>query len=255
MKVVVLAGGYGTRLSEETIVKPKPMVEIGGYPILWHIMNIYAASGFKDFVIAVGYKGEMIKEYFLNFHPHTSDLTVNLTTGIVKYHNSKAPDWTVTAVDTGVKTDTGGRIKRLKPWLDNETFMMTYGDGVGNIDPRKLLDFHRAHGRLATVTAVRPPSRFGSLILERDQVVAFQEKPQTEGGWINGGFFVLDPKVFDYIGGDSAVWESEPLTRLAKDNQLMAFKHEGFWHPMDTVREKTLLESLWDSGKAPWKVW
>lgn len=255
MKVAVLAGGLGTRLTEETVVKPKPMIEIGGYPILWHIMNIYAASGFKDFVIAVGYKGEVIKEYFLNFHPHTSDLTVNLTTGLVKYHNSKAPDWTVTAVDTGLKTDTGGRIKRLKPWLDNETFMMTYGDGVGNVDLRKLLDFHRSHGRLATVTAVRPPSRFGSLVFDRDRVAVFREKPQTEGGWINGGFFVLEPEIFDYLEGDSSVWESEPLTRLAADGQLMAFKHEGFWHPMDTIREKMLLESLWDLGKAPWKVW
>lgn len=255
MKVILLAGGYGTRLSEETDVKPKPMVEIGGHPILWHIMNIYAAAGFNDFVIALGYKGEAIKQYFLNFHPHNSDLTVHLATGAVTYHSNKAPDWTVTLVDTGLSTQTGGRIKNLKSWLGKETFMLTYGDGVGNVDLRALLEFHRGHGKLVTVTAVRPPSRFGSLRFDRNLVTEFSEKPQTEGGWINGGFFVLEPGVFDYIGGDSVAWEGEPLSAIAANGQLMAFRHEGFWQAMDTLREKQLLQALWDSGKAPWKTW
>lgn len=255
MKVVLLAGGLGTRLSEETDVKPKPMVEIGGHPMIWHIMNIYAASGFKDFVIALGYKGEVIKEYFLNFYPHNNDLTVHLGTGQVTYHDSKAPDWTVTLVDTGLKTETGGRIKRVQPWVEGGTFMLTYGDGVGNVDLKRLLAFHRSHGKLATVTAVRPPSRFGNMIFENNRVVEFREKPQTEGGWINGGFFVLEPGVFEYIGSESVPWESEPLPRLAKDGQLMVFQHDAFWQPMDTIREKHLLQTLWDSGTAPWKVW
>jgi len=255
MKVVLLAGGMGTRLSEETDVKPKPMVDIGGHPILWHVMNIYAAHGFNEFVVALGYKGEMIKEYFLNFHPHTSDLTVHLGTGQVRYHDNKAPDWTVSLVDTGLKTGTGGRIKRLRPWLGEGTFMLTYGDGVGNIDLKALLAFHRSHGKLATVTAVRPPSRFGSVEFDKNRVVEFREKPQTEVGWINGGFFVLEPGIFDYITGDGVAWESDPLSRIANDGQLMAYRHEGFWQPMDTLREKHLLQALWDSGKAPWKVW
>lgn len=255
MKVALLAGGMGTRLSEETDVRPKPMVEIGGHPILWHIMNIYAASGFDDFVIALGYKGEVIKEYFLNFHPHTSDFTVHLASGAVNYHANKAPNWTVTLVDTGLKTQTGGRIKRLKPWLGNETFMLTYGDGVGNVNLKALLEFHRSHGRLVTVTAVRPPSRFGSVEFDRNLVVEFREKPQTEAGWINGGFFVLEPGIFDYIKDDSVAWESEPLSRIAGDGQIMAFRHDSFWQPMDTVREKQLLQGLWDSGNAPWKIW
>jgi glucose-1-phosphate cytidylyltransferase len=255
MHVVILAGGLGTRLAEETVVKPKPMVEIGGYPMIWHIMNVYAASGIRDFVVALGYKGEVIKEYFLNFYPHTSDLTMNLATGRASYHNNKAPDWNVTLVDTGLKTETGGRIKRLQSWLGNKRFMLTYGDGVGNIDLKALLAFHEAHGKLATVTAVRPPSRFGSLVLESNRVVKFREKPQTEGGWINGGFFVLEPGIFDYLSEDSGPWESEPLNSIARDGQLMAFPHEGFWQPMDTLREKLLLESLWESDRAPWKVW
>ena len=255
MKVAVLAGGQGTRLSEETEVRPKPMVEIGGHPIIWHIMNIYAASGFKDFVVALGYKGEVIKEYFLNFYPHTSDLTIHLATGQVKFHANKAPDWTVALVDTGLKTETGGRVKRLRPWLGGETFMLTYGDGVGNVDLNGLLAFHKAHGKLATVTAVRPPSRFGSVVFEQNRVLEFREKPQTEGGWINGGFFVLEPGVFDYINGDSVSWESQPLHDIAADGQLMAYRHEGFWQPMDTIREKHLLQALWESGKAPCKVW
>ncbi len=255
MKVVLLAGGLGTRLAEETEIKPKPMIEIGGHPLIWHIMNIYAASGFKDFVVALGYKGEAIKEYFLNFHPHTSDLTVNLATGQVVYHTNKAPDWNVTLVDTGLQTQTGGRIKRLKPWLENQTFMLTYGDGVGNIDLTGLLAFHRSHGKLATVTTVRPPSRFGSVLFQNDRVLRFTEKPQTEAGWINGGFFVVEPGVFDYISGDSVPWESEPLTNIAVDGQLMGYRHNGFWAPMDTLREKKVLEAMWDAGNPPWKVW
>lgn len=255
MKVVLLAGGIGTRLAEETDVRPKPMVEIGGHPIIWHIMNIYAAAAFTDFVVALGYKGDLIKEYFLNFYPHNSNFTVHLGSGCVTYHDNKAPDWTVTLVDTGLHAQTGGRIKRLRPWLDNQTFMMTYGDGVGSIDLRALLTFHRSHGRLATMTAVRPTSRFGSVVFNGHQVVEFTEKPQTEGGWINGGFFVLEPGVFEYIAGDATVWESEPLSQIAADGQLMAFPHEGFWQPMDTIREKRLLQELWVSGKAPWKVW
>jgi len=255
MKVVLLAGGFGTRLSEETEVKPKPMVEIGGHPMIAHIMNIYAASGFNDFVVALGYKGETIKEYFMNFHPHTSDLSIHLATGKIDYHTNNAPNWTVTLVDTGLKTQTGGRIRRLRPRLGEKTFMLTYGDGVGNIDLKRLLAFHKAHGKLATVTAVRPPSRFGSLVLEDDRVPVFQEKPQIESGWINGGFFVLEPGVFDYIHDDSMPWESEPLHNIALDGHLMAYRHEDFWQPMDTLKEKRVLEALWDSGKAPWKVW
>lgn len=255
MKVVILAGGMGTRLAEETDVRPKPMVEIGGHPLLWHIMNIYAAASFTDFVIALGYKGDFIKEYFLNFYPHNSDLTVHLGSGRVTYHDNKAPDWTVTLVDTGLHTQTGGRVRRLKPWLGSETFMMTYGDGVGSVDLEALLAFHRSHGKLATVTAVRPPSRFGSVVFEENRVLEFREKPQTEGGWINGGFFILEPAALDYISGDSVAWEAEPLQRIAKDGQLMAFRHEGFWQPMDTIREKRLLQELWDSGRAPWKAW
>lgn len=255
MKVVILAGGMGTRLAEETDVRPKPMVEIGGHPLLWHIMNIYAAASFTDFVIALGYKGDFVKGYFLNFYPHNNDLTIHLGSGKVTYHHNKAPDWTVTLVDTGLHTQTGGRIRRLKPWLGSQTFMMTYGDGVGSVDLAALLAFHRSHGKLATVTAVRPPSRFGSLTFEGDRAVEFTEKPQAEGGWINGGFFVLEPGVFDLIAADSTVWEAEPLQRLAKEGQLMAYRHEGFWQPMDTIREKRLLQELWDSGRAPWKVW
>lgn len=253
--VVILCGGLGTRLREETEIRPKPMVEIGGRPILWHIMSIYAAAGFNAFTLALGYKGEMIKEYFLNFHPHTSDLTVHLATGAVDYHSNKAPDWRVTLVDTGLHTQTGGRVKRLEAWLEGQTFMLTYGDGLGNIDLKKLLTFHKAHGKLATVTAVRPPSRFGSLALENDRVLVYREKPQVEAGWINGGFFVLEAGIFDYITGDSMPWEADPLHKLAEDGQLLAYRHEGFWAPMDTLREKHLLQELWDTGKAPWKVW
>jgi glucose-1-phosphate cytidylyltransferase len=253
--VVILCGGLGSRLREETEVRPKPMVEIGGQPILWHIMNIYAAWGATDFKLALGYKAEVIKEYFLNFHPHTSDMTVHLASGRVDYHSNKSPDWLVTLVDTGLHTETGGRVKRLRPWIMNRTFMLTYGDGVGDVDISALLRFHRSHGKLATVTAVRPPARFGNLVLEKDQVQRFEEKSQAEAGWINGGFFVLEPGVFDYIASDSVPWEMDPLQNLAKDGQLMSFRHQGFWAPMDTLREKHRLQEMWDSGKAPWKLW
>ena len=253
--VVILCGGQGTRLREETEFRPKPMVEIGERPILWHIMSIYAAAGLSNFVLALGYKGELIKEYFLNFHPHTSDLTVHLGTGQVNYHSNAAPDWHVTLVDTGLNTQTGGRVRRLKPWLDGKPFMLTYGDGVGNVDLKALWEFHKNHGKLATVTAVRPPSRFGNLTCENSRVQAFKEKPQTDAGWINGGFFVLEPSIFEYIAGDSMPLEIDPLHQLAADGQLMAYRHEGFWAPMDTLREKHLLQELWDSGSAPWKVW
>jgi glucose-1-phosphate cytidylyltransferase len=255
MKVVILAGGLGTRLAEETSVRPKPMVEIGGKPILWHIMNIYASHGFKDFLVACGYKGEVIKEYFHNFLIHNSDLVINLKDGSYEVVSSTAPDWQVGLIDTGSATLTGGRILRLRARVNDETFMATYGDGLADLDIQSLVAFHRAHGRLATVTAVSPTARFGGLEVEGDAVIRFSEKPQTGEGWINGGFFVLEPAVFDYIEGDEVALEREPLERLAADGQLMAFRHAGFWHPMDTLRDKQFLESLWATGKAPWKVW
>ena len=255
MKVIILAGGRGTRLQEETAVKPKPMVEIGGKPILWHIMNIYSAHGFNEFIIAVGYKGEVIKQYFKDFYIYNSDLIVDLSSGKVECINPKSPPWKVMIVDTGLETMTGGRILRLKKFVEGETFMVTYGDGVADIDINKLLQFHRSHGKYATVTAVRPPARFGELKLNGRRVVKFSEKPQTGEGWINGGFFVFEPEVFNYLKDDSTVLEREPLERLAEDGQLYAYIHEGFWHPMDTLRDKLLLENLWNSGKAPWKIW
>jgi glucose-1-phosphate cytidylyltransferase len=254
MKVVLLAGGRGTRLSEETDRRPKPMVEIGGKPILWHIMSIYHAAGLRDFYIACGYKGEFIKEYFRNLHLHQSDLIVDLSKGVCDAIRSNAPDWRITLVDTGVDTMTGGRIRRLQPDLGAATFLVTYGDGLADIDIRKLLAFHKSHGKLATITAVRPPARFGGLILNGDAVGEFTEKPQTGEGWINGGFFVFEPSVFRYLEGDSTVLEREPLEKLAQERQLMAFRHEGFWQPMDTLREKHMLEDLWNSGKAPWDL-
>ncbi|MEW6047594.1 MAG: glucose-1-phosphate cytidylyltransferase [Bacillota bacterium] len=255
MKTVILAGGLGSRLAEETTVRPKPMVEIGGRPILWHIMSIYGSYGFNEFIVALGYKGEVIKEYFLNFYAMNNDLTIDLRTGQTTIHDGNQPNWKVHLVDTGLRTQTGGRIKRLARWIGNETFMLTYGDGVANVDLRRLLDFHRSHSKLATVTAVRPPARFGGLSFDGDLVVQFVEKPQTGEGWINGGFFVLEPGVLEYIEGDDTIWEREPLERLAADGELVAYKHAGFWQPMDTLREKQLLEALWESGKAPWKMW
>ena len=255
MKVAILAGGVGTRLVEETEVKPKPMVEIGGQPILWHIMMHYSYYGFTEFVIALGYKAEVIKKYIVDYCSLNSDLMVKLKTGEVKRSGDTAPDWTVELVDTGMPTLTGGRIKRLIPNLGNETFMLTWGDGLSNVNLHELLAFHRSHGKLATLTAVRPPARFGHLAFNGDQVTQFTEKPQTSEGWINGAFFVLEPGVFEYIDGDSTQWEREPLERLAKDGQLMAFRHTSFWQCMDTLRDKRLLEDLWQKGNAPWKIW
>ena len=255
MKVVILAGGLGTRLSEETEIKPKPMVEIGGGPVLWHIMRGYASYGFNEFILALGYKGEAIKRYFLDYYHLRSNLTVSLAAGTVTPHDGEREDWTVCLVDTGPTTETGGRLKRLAPWVGNETFMLTYGDGVCDANLAALLDFHRAHGRLATVTAVRPPSRFGGLTFNGNLVAEFSEKPQIGEGWINGGFFVMEPGVLDYIEGDDTLLEREPLERLAKDGQLVAYRHEGFWQCMDALRDVRLLQSLWESGKAPWKVW
>ena len=255
MKVVILAGGIGTRLSEETTVRPKPMVEIGGKPMLWHIMNIYAAHGFQEFIVALGYKGEVIKDYFLSFYALNNDLTINLNAGDTTVHGGRQPDWKVHLVDTGLQTQTGGRVKRLRSWIGDETFMLTYGDGVTDLDIKELVQFHKSHGKLATVTAVRPPARFGGLRFEGKHVKEFTEKPQTGEGWINGGFFVLEPGIFDYIEDDTILWEREPVSRLAQEGQLIAYRYEGFWQAMDTLREKRLLESLWESGNAPWKVW
>ena len=256
MKVAILAGGHGTRLAEETDIKPKPMVEIGGRPILWHIMMTYAHQGYKDFIIALGYKGEVIKRYMLDYCTLYSDLTVNLGSGDAKlYDAGNKLDWMVDLIDTGLHTHTGGRIKRLAPYVGKETFMLTWGDGVADIDISRLLAFHRSHGKLATLTAVRPPARYGHLTIEGDLISEFSEKPQIGEGWINGAFFVLEPEVFDYIAGDDTQWEKEPMENLAKDGQLMAYRHTSFWQCMDTLREKQILENYWKSGKAPWKIW
>ncbi|WP_322513833.1 glucose-1-phosphate cytidylyltransferase [Rhodopseudomonas palustris] len=255
-KAVILAGGMGTRIAEETSVRPKPLIEIGGLPILWHIMKIFHAHGVNDFVICLGYKGYLIKEYFSNYFLHQSDVTFNFDDNSILYHKKRAENWTVTLVDTGAETMTGGRVKRIQDYIGNEPFCLTYGDGVGNIDIGALLDFHAAHGKLATITAVSPPGRFGALNFDSgDGVTSFQEKPDGELGWINGGFFVLSPEVFKYIEGDATIWEREPLEGLARDGQLSAYKHHGFWHPMDTLRDKQYLEQLWTSSKAPWKIW
>lgn len=256
MKVAILAGGLGTRLAEETEAVPKPMVTVGGRPILWHIMKLYAHAGFADFVIALGYKAEVIKRYMVEYANLESDLTVDTSTGSVERHDAGRDDWRVELIDTGLPTATGGRIKRLAPYLrDDGTFFLTWGDGVSDLDLHELLAFHRAHGRLCTLTAVRPVARFGHLELDGDRITEFTEKPQTGEGWINGAFFVCEPEVFDYIEGDDTQFELEPLQRLAKDGQLMAHRYGGFWQCMDTVRDRKLLEKLWDSGDAPWKVW
>jgi glucose-1-phosphate cytidylyltransferase len=254
MKAVILAGGLGTRLSEETALRPKPMVEIGGRPILWHILKIYSSHGINDFVICAGYKGYVIKEYFANYFLHMSDVTFDMSQNTMEVHHKKAEPWRVTIVDTGDETMTGGRIKRVAKYIDGP-FCCTYGDGVGDVDITSLIEFHRKSGRLATLTGVQPPGRFGAIQLEGDQVLSFQEKPQGDGSWINGGFFVLDPKVLDLIDGDSVIWERGPLENLAARSQLGIFRHHGFWRPMDTLRDKVELENLWDHHKAPWKIW
>lgn len=256
MKVAILAGGVGTRLVEETEIKPKPMVEIGGQPILWHIMKHYDHYGFNEFVIALGYRGEVIKRYMVEYCSLAGNLTVNLGSGQVDVHDdSPRVNWQVELVDTGQATLTGGRIKRLAPYVGNETFMLTWGDGVSDVNLKDLLAFHKRHGKLATLTAVRPPARFGKLDLEGDRVANFEEKPQLGEGWINGAFFVLEPKVMEYIEGDTTQWEYEPLERLSAEGQLMAYRHDGFWQCMDTLRDKRLLESFWEKGNAPWKTW
>ena len=256
MRVVILAGGLGTRLSEETSVRPKPMVEVGGYPIVWHLMNIYAHYEIKRFVLALGYRGDVIKDYFLRYHATNSDITVNLCSGAVEFHRTHRRDWEVRMIDTGGGTLTGGRLHRLEPHLrDSGTFMLTYGDGVADINIAELLEVHKQHGRIATLTAVRPPARFGTMEFDGDRITNFKEKPQTQEGWINGGFFVFEPEVFDYLHGDETVLEAEPLERLAEDNELMAYRHYGFWQCMDTLRDRNRLQSLWESGEAPWKVW
>jgi glucose-1-phosphate cytidylyltransferase len=255
MKAVILAGGYGTRLSEETSVRPKPMVEIGDKPILWHIMKIFSAYGIQDFIICCGYKGYMIKEYFSNYFLKMSDVTFDMKKNKMEVHQNGTERWRVTLVDTGEKTMTGGRLRRIKNYLSDNTFLFTYGDGVSDINIRELINFHREEKSLATLTAVQPPGRFGILTLKGNKVTSFREKPQGDGAWINGGFFVLEPEVIDYIEGDSTVWEQDPLKKLAQDDMLSAYRHYGFWQPMDTLRDKYVLEELWQSGKAPWKVW
>ncbi len=255
MKVAILAGGYGTRLAEETEIKPKPMVEIGGRPILWHIMKHYAHFGLNEFVIALGYKGEYIKRWMKDYSSLEGDMTVNTKTGEVKVYEKEKTEWVVDLVDTGLNTLTGGRIKRLRPWLGDSTFMLTWGDGVSDVDLNHLLAFHRAQGKLATLTAVRPSARYGHLEFQGDRITSFTEKPQAAEGWINGAFFVLEPEIFDYIDGDQTMWEHEPLTNLAQAGQLVAYKHTSFWQCMDTLREKHILQTLWDSGNPPWKLW
>jgi glucose-1-phosphate cytidylyltransferase len=256
MKAVILAGGHGTRLSEETNLRPKPMIEIGGRPILWHIMKSYSAHGINDFIICCGYKGYLIKEYFSNYFLHMSDVTFDMSKNEMEVHNKKSEPWRVTLVDTGEKTLTGGRLLRVRQYLNEESFCFTYGDGVSDINLKKLIEYHKCNGKDATLTAVRPPGRYGALsIREEDHVIQFQEKAEGKNSWINGGFFVLNPNIFERIDGDNTSWEDEPLSSLAEDKQLKCFKHEGFWQPMDTLREKNLLCDLWNSGEAPWKIW
>jgi glucose-1-phosphate cytidylyltransferase len=258
MKVVILAGGKGTRISEETAIRPKPMVEIGGHPMLWHIMNLYAHHGFKDFVLALGHKGDLVRRYFLDYRSSHSDVTVDLFTGVVDCHENYSDDWTVSLIDTGQETQTAGRVKRLAPYLrKSPRFMLTYGDGVSDIDLGELLAFHESHGRIGTLTAVRPAARFGALVFQGNQIVEFKEKPQTSEGWVNGGFFVFERAFLDLLeeADDLTMLEGMPLERLARDGQLMAFQHPGFWHCMDTLRDKERLEDLWQAGQAPWKTW
>jgi len=255
MKVAILAGGVGSRLSEETEVRPKPMVEIGSYPILWHILKHYSQYGHDEFVVALGYKGDYIRRWFREYSTLSANMRVKTGTGEVINHDHSETDWTIDLIDTGQSTLTGGRIKRLQPWIGNETFMLTWGDGVSDVNLDELLAFHKSHGKLATMTAVRPPARFGHLVFEGDKVKRFTEKPQTSEGWINGAFFVLEPEIFDYIEGDSTQWEHEPMEKLAADGQLMAYKHSSFWQCMDTLRDKQLLQKLWDEGNPPWKTW
>lgn len=256
MKAVILAGGYGTRLLEETVSRPKPMVEIGGKPILWHIMNSYAVHGITEFIIAAGYKAEVVKKYFLNFYAINNDITVDLATGETIIHDGNQPKWKIHVVDTGLGTQTGGRLKRLRTWVEKEDcFMFTYGDGVADINLNELLAYHRSHGKLATVTTVRSPARFGRIAFQGDQVTQFYEKAESAEGWINGGYFILDPRVIDYIDDDATIWERDPVEGLARDGQLMGYRHFGFWSCMDTLKEKNALEELWNTGKAPWKLW
>jgi glucose-1-phosphate cytidylyltransferase len=256
MKAVILAGGLGTRISEESHLKPKPMIEIGGKPILWHIMKLYSAHGIHDFVICLGYRGYAIKDFFANYFLHTSDITFDMRNNRMDVHQNYSEPWRVTLIDTGEETSTGGRLLRVAAHVrEDDAFCFTYGDGVSDIDIAQQIAFHHQHGKLATVTAVQPPGRYGSLQRDGDRVLGFTEKPRGDGGWINGGFFVLSPAVLGYIGGDDTQWEAEPLSRLADDAQLHAFEHDGFWHPMDTLRDKTYLEQLWQSGEAPWKIW
>jgi len=255
VKAVILAGGFGSRLSEETDLKPKPMIEIGGKPILWHIMKGYSAHGVSDFVICLGYKGYVIKEYFANYFLHMCDVTFDIARNEMEVHQSMAEPWRVTLVETGEETMTGGRLQRVLGYVDDGDFCFTYGDGVADVDISALMTFHREHGAIATVTAVQPPGRFGAMEVDGDRILRFQEKPRGDGAWINGGFFVLSPEVGRYLDGDDTVWEQEPLRRLAEDGQLSSFRHKGFWQPMDTLRDKRHLEELWESGEAPWKVW
>lgn len=255
MKAVILAGGLGTRITEETSTRPKPMIEIGGKPVLWHIMKLYSFHGINEFIICLGYKGYIIKEYFANYFLHMSDVTFDMSNNKMEVHQNSAEPWTVTLVDTGDDTMTGGRLKRVSSYLDGQDFCFTYGDGMSDVDIGKLVEFHQSNGSLATVTAVQPPGRFGSLDVEHSKIVGFKEKPHGDGAWVNGGFFVLSPKVIDYIEDDQTIWERGPVERLAQERQLSAFSHLGFWQPMDTLRDKIHLEELWNSGTAPWKVW
>jgi len=255
LKAVILAGGLGTRISEETHLKPKPMIEIGGRPILWHIMKLYSAHGVNEFVICCGYKGYLIKEYFANYFLHMSDVTFDMACNEMEVHQRKAEPWRVTLVDTGEQTMTGGRLRRVRDYVGDEDFCFTYGDGLSDLDITRLVSFHRSQGKLATLTATQPPGRFGALSLNNAQITTFQEKPDGDGSWINGGFFVLSPRVIDYIEGDDTPWEREPMERLAEEGQFVAYRHQGFWQPMDTLRDKLHLEDLWQSGQAPWKTW